>query len=37
MEVKGSPEGDSMRVGLPIVDILSSLYVAISILSAIRY
>lgn len=37
MEVTGSPEGNPMRVGLPIVDILSSLYVAISILSAIRY
>src|SRR5699024_8823280 len=36
MDVTGMPDGSPTRVGLPIVDILSSLYVVISILSAIR-
>lgn len=36
MDVTGQPDGDATRVGLPVVDIMSSLYTAISILSAIR-
>ncbi|MBY7144505.1 CoA transferase [Virgibacillus sp. NKC19-3] len=36
MDVTGDPDGEATRVGLPVVDIMSSLYTAISILSAIR-
>lgn len=36
MDVTGQPDGEATRVGLPVVDIMSSLYTAISILSAIR-
>ncbi|MDQ0269687.1 CaiB/BaiF CoA transferase family protein [Cytobacillus purgationiresistens] len=36
MDVTGSPEGEPTRVGLPVIDIMTSQYVAISILSAIR-
>lgn len=36
MDVTGSPGGEPTRVGLPLIDILTSQYVAISILSAIR-
>jgi crotonobetainyl-CoA:carnitine CoA-transferase CaiB-like acyl-CoA transferase len=36
MSVTGEPEGRPMRVGVAIVDILSGLYIAISILAALR-
>lgn len=36
MDVTGSAEGDPTRVGVPVVDIYSSLYAAISILTALR-
>jgi crotonobetainyl-CoA:carnitine CoA-transferase CaiB-like acyl-CoA transferase len=36
MDVTGFPEGEPTRVGVPVVDIMTSQYVAISILSAIR-
>ncbi|MRG84902.1 CaiB/BaiF CoA transferase family protein [Salinibacillus xinjiangensis] len=36
MSLTGEPDGDPLRVGLPVVDIMTSQYVAISILSAIR-
>ena len=36
MDVTGETEGEPTRVGIPIVDIISSLYTAISIISAIR-
>ncbi|MCM3177911.1 CaiB/BaiF CoA-transferase family protein [Cytobacillus horneckiae] len=36
MDVTGSPDGEPTRVGLPLIDIMTSQYVAISILSAIR-
>jgi crotonobetainyl-CoA:carnitine CoA-transferase CaiB-like acyl-CoA transferase len=36
MDVTGHPDGEPTRVGIPVVDILSSLYTAISILSALR-
>lgn len=36
MDVTGHPDGEATRVGLPVVDIMSSLYTAISILSAVR-
>ncbi|WP_269411593.1 CaiB/BaiF CoA transferase family protein [Lentibacillus daqui] len=36
MDVTGQPDGEATRVGLPVVDIMSSLYTVISILSAIR-
>jgi crotonobetainyl-CoA:carnitine CoA-transferase CaiB-like acyl-CoA transferase len=36
MDVTGHPDGEPTRVGIPVVDILSSLYTVISILSAIR-
>lgn len=36
MDVTGHPDGEPTRVGLPVVDMMSSLYVAISILSAVR-
>ncbi|HEX6922731.1 MAG TPA: CaiB/BaiF CoA-transferase family protein [Bacillales bacterium] len=36
MDVTGDPEGEPTRVGVPVVDIMSSLYAAISILSALR-
>lgn len=36
MDVTGDPQSDPMRVGIPITDILTSKYVAISIISAIR-
>lgn len=36
MDVTGHSDGEATRVGLPVVDIMSSLYTAISILSAIR-
>lgn len=36
MSLTGDPTGDSLRVGLPVVDIMTCQYVAISIISAIR-
>jgi len=36
MDVTGFPDGEPTRVGLPVVDIMTSQYVAISIISAIR-
>jgi len=36
MHVTGSPEGEATKVGVPIADILTSNYVAISILAALR-
>lgn len=36
MDVTGRADGEATRVGIPIVDILTSNYVAISILAAIR-
>ncbi|MDQ0219260.1 CoA transferase [Peribacillus cavernae] len=36
MDVTGHPEGESTRVGVPVVDIICSLYTAVSIMSAIR-
>lgn len=36
MEVTGFPEGEATRVGLPLVDIMTSQYVAIAILAALR-
>lgn len=36
MHVTGSPEGEATRVGIPIADILTSHYVVISILAALR-
>lgn len=36
MDVTGHSDGEAIRVGLPVVDIMSSLYTAISILSAVR-
>lgn len=36
MDVTGSPEGEATRVGVPIADILTSNYVVISILAALR-
>lgn len=36
MSVTGHPDGEATRVGTPVVDIISSLYVAIGIMSAIR-
>lgn len=36
MDVTGFPNGEATRVGLPVVDIMTSQYVAISIISAIR-
>ncbi|MDQ0219500.1 CoA transferase [Peribacillus cavernae] len=36
MNVTGFPEGEPTRVGLPVVDIMTSQFVAISIISAIR-
>lgn len=36
MDVTGQPEGEPTKVGVPIADILTSHYVAISILSALR-
>lgn len=36
MDVTGSPDGEPTRVGLPLIDIMTSQYVAMSILSAIR-
>jgi crotonobetainyl-CoA:carnitine CoA-transferase CaiB-like acyl-CoA transferase len=36
MSVTGHPDGDPTRVGTPLVDIMTSQYVAISIISAIR-
>ncbi|RFU62799.1 CoA transferase [Peribacillus saganii] len=36
MDVTGFPEGEPTRVGVPVVDIMTSQYVAISIISAIR-
>lgn len=36
MDVTGFPDGEATRVGTPVVDIMTSQYVAISILSAIR-
>lgn len=36
MDVTGHPDGEPTRVGLPVVDMMSSLYTAISILSAVR-
>ncbi|WP_308302376.1 CoA transferase [Bacillus sp. V5-8f] len=36
MDITGHPDGEPTRVGVPVVDIFSSLYTAISIISAIR-
>lgn len=36
MDVTGFPEGEPTRVGVPVVDIMTSQYVAISIISALR-
>jgi crotonobetainyl-CoA:carnitine CoA-transferase CaiB-like acyl-CoA transferase len=36
MHVTGEPNGDAMRVGIPIADILTSNYVVIGILTALR-
>ncbi|MGE7112141.1 CaiB/BaiF CoA transferase family protein [Lysinibacillus sp. NPDC047702] len=36
MHVTGSPEGEATKVGVPIADILTSNYVVISILTALR-
>lgn len=36
MDVTGFPDGEPTRVGVPVVDIMTSQYVAISIISAIR-
>lgn len=36
MHVTGSPEGEATKVGIPIADILTSHYVVISILAALR-
>lgn len=36
MDVTGSPEGEATKVGIPIADILTSNYVVISILAALR-
>jgi len=36
MDVTGDPDGEPTKVGVPIADILTSNYVAISIMSAIR-
>lgn len=36
MDVTGHPDGEATRVGVPVVDIMSSLYTAIGILSAVR-
>lgn len=36
MSVTGSPDGEATRVGVPIADILTSHYVVISILAALR-
>lgn len=36
MDVTGSPDGEATRVGVPIADILTSNYVVISILAALR-
>lgn len=36
MDITGERDGEPMRVGVPVVDMLSSLYVAIGILAAIR-
>lgn len=36
MHVTGSPEGEATKVGVPIADILTSNYVVISILAALR-
>ncbi|WP_374723192.1 CaiB/BaiF CoA transferase family protein [Peribacillus tepidiphilus] len=36
MDVTGHPEGEPTRVGIPVVDMICSLYTAVSIMSAIR-
>ena len=36
MDITGDPEGEPMRVGVPVVDMMTSQYVAIGILSALR-
>ena len=36
MDVTGETDGEPTRVGVPVVDIISSLYTAISIISAVR-
>lgn len=36
MDVTGFPDGEPTRVGVPLVDVMTSQYVAISIISAIR-
>lgn len=36
MDVTGQPDGEPTRVGVPIADILTSLYVVIGVLSALR-
>lgn len=36
MDVTGFPDGEPTRVGVPVVDIMTSQYVAISIISALR-
>ena len=36
MDVTGQPDGEATKVGVPIADILTSHYVVIGILSALR-
>lgn len=36
MDVTGFPDGEPTRVGVPVIDIMTSQYVAISIISAVR-
>lgn len=36
MDVTGQPEGEATKVGIPIADIITSVYVALSIVAAIR-
>ncbi|NEU31405.1 CoA transferase [bacterium LRH843] len=36
MDVTGQPDGEATRVGVPVVDLMTSHYVAISILAALR-
>src|SRR5690606_9254809 len=36
MSVTGHPDGEATKVGIPIADILTSVYVALSVVSAVR-
>lgn len=36
MDVTGHPDGEATKVGIPVVDIITSVYVALSIVAAIR-